>query len=82
MSIAVPYALLVQAQGGDVEALHDRGVTWVSFKPIPELACDVDFALHKFPDLGVLTGRCKVSVTSMHAGTAATATTTSAFTSI
>jgi AraC-like DNA-binding protein len=49
-------ALLVQAQGRNVEALHERGVTWVSFKPIPDLACGIDFALRKLPDLGVLSG--------------------------
>jgi AraC-like DNA-binding protein len=46
----------VQAQSSDVEALHDRGVTWVSFKPIPDLACGIDFALRKFSDLGLLSG--------------------------
>jgi AraC-like DNA-binding protein len=46
----------VRAQSSDVEALHERGVTWVSFKPIPDLACGIDFALHKFPDLGLLSG--------------------------
>jgi AraC-like DNA-binding protein len=56
MSNRGPDALLVQAQGCDVEALYERGVTWVSFKPIPDLACDVDFALRKLPDLGVLSG--------------------------
>jgi AraC-like DNA-binding protein len=46
----------VQAQGRDVEALHERGVTWVSFKPLPDRACAIDFALRKLPDLGVLSG--------------------------
>ncbi len=49
-------ALLVQAQGRDVEPLHERGVTWVSFEPMPDLACGVDFALRKLPGLGVLSG--------------------------
>ncbi|HEY7301412.1 MAG TPA: AraC family transcriptional regulator [Xanthobacteraceae bacterium] len=46
----------VQAQAADVESLYDRGVTWVSFKPMPDLACGIDFALRKFPDLGLLSG--------------------------
>lgn len=56
MSARAVDAVQVQAQAGDVEALHDRGVTWVSFKPMPELACGIDFALHKFPELGLLSG--------------------------
>ena len=46
----------VQAQASDVESLHERGVTWVSFKPMPDLDCGIDFALRKFPDLGLLSG--------------------------
>jgi len=46
----------VQAQGRDVESLHERGVTWVSFKPILDGACSIDFALRKLPDLGLLSG--------------------------
>jgi AraC-like DNA-binding protein len=46
----------VQAQSCGVEALHDRGMTWVSFKPMPDVACGIDFALRKFPDLGLLSG--------------------------
>jgi AraC-like DNA-binding protein len=49
-------AVQVQAQAADVESLYDRGVTWVSFKPMPDLACGIDFALRKFPDLGLLSG--------------------------
>ena len=49
-------AVQVKARDGDVESLHDRGVTWVSFKPMPDLACGIDFALRKFPDLGLLSG--------------------------
>jgi|SRR5262245_11001987 len=49
-------ALLVQAQGGAVQSLHDRGLTWVSFDPMPQRACRIDFALRKFPDLGLLSG--------------------------
>ena len=46
----------VQAQGRDVESLHERGVTWVSFKPIPDRVCGIDFALRKLPGLGLLSG--------------------------
>jgi AraC-like DNA-binding protein len=31
-------------------------MTWVSFKPIPDLACDIDFTLRKLPELGLLSG--------------------------
>jgi hypothetical protein len=53
---AVQEQVQVQAQAADVESLHDRGVTWVSFKPMPDLACGIDFVLRKFPDLGLLSG--------------------------
>jgi AraC-like DNA-binding protein len=49
-------ALLVQAQGPAVQSLHERGLTWVSFDPIPGHACRIDFALRKLPDLGLLSG--------------------------
>ena len=49
-------ALLVQAQSGAVRSLYERGLTWVSFEPMPKLACRLDFALRKFPDLGLLSG--------------------------
>ena len=49
-------ALHVRARDGAVRSLHERGVTWVSFKPMPDLACGIDFALRKFPDLGLLSG--------------------------
>jgi AraC-like DNA-binding protein len=58
MSARAANAEQVQAQGRDVESLHERGVTWVSFKPIvdAERTCGIDFALRKFPDLGLLSG--------------------------
>jgi AraC-like DNA-binding protein len=56
MSTRAADSVKVQAQASDVESLHDRGVTWVSFKPMPDLACGIDFALRKFPDLGLLSG--------------------------
>jgi AraC-like DNA-binding protein len=49
-------ALHVRAQDGAVQSLHERGVTWVSFKPMPDLACGIDFTLRKLPDLGLLSG--------------------------
>jgi AraC-like DNA-binding protein len=56
MSTRAANAEQVQAQHRDVESLHERGVTWVSFKPIPDRTCSIDFALRKFPDLGLLSG--------------------------
>jgi AraC-like DNA-binding protein len=67
MSTHAADAVQVRAESGDVETLHDRGVTWVSFKPIPDLACGIDFALHKFPDLGLLSGTVQ-GVRHEHAG--------------
>jgi AraC-like DNA-binding protein len=48
--------LQVQAQGAGVRSLLDRGMTWVSFDPIPDLSCKIDFALRKLPGLGLLSG--------------------------
>jgi AraC-like DNA-binding protein len=56
MSICAPGALHVQAQGSAVQSLHEHGLTWVSFKPIPDVVCGIDFKLHKLPDLGLLSG--------------------------
>lgn len=56
MSTRATIAEQVQAQDRDVESLHERGVTWVSFKPIPARSCSIDFALRKFPELGLLSG--------------------------
>ena len=49
-------ALHVQAQNSAVRSLHERGLTWVSFEPMPNLACRLDLAIRKFPDLGLLSG--------------------------
>jgi len=49
-------AVRVQARGAAVQSLHDRGVTWVSFRPMVDLACGIDFTLRKFADLGLLSG--------------------------
>src|SRR4029434_5102632 len=56
MSTRAADALYVRAKGEAVQSLHERGVTWVSFKPIPDVACGIDFALRKLPDLGLLSG--------------------------
>jgi len=56
MSMRATDAVQVLAQGGEVKSLYDSGVTWVSFKPLPDRACGIDFALRKFPDLGLLSG--------------------------
>jgi AraC-like DNA-binding protein len=56
MRTRAPDAEHVVARGGDVESLHERGVTWVSFKPLPGLACGIDFTLRKFGDLGLVSG--------------------------
>jgi AraC-like DNA-binding protein len=56
MSTGAPDALHVQAHSGAVRSLHERGLTWVSFEPMPNLACHLDFAIRKFPDLGLLSG--------------------------
>ncbi|MFC7697302.1 AraC family transcriptional regulator [Bradyrhizobium sp. GCM10028915] len=56
MTTRVADVVQVQAQASDVESLHDRGVTWVEFKPMPDVACSIDFGLRKFPDFGLLSG--------------------------
>ena len=49
-------ALRVQAHGGAVRSLYQRGLTWVSFRPMPDLACGIDFDIRKLPGLGLLSG--------------------------
>jgi len=46
----------VQARGSAVQSLHESGVTWVSFNPMADVACGIDFTLRKFADLGLLSG--------------------------
>jgi hypothetical protein len=67
MSKRAANSVQVQAQANDVESLHDRGVTWVSFKAMPDLACGIDFTLRKCPDLGLLSGTVH-GVRHEHAG--------------
>ena len=56
MSAGAADAVYVKCEGSGVESLHERGITWVSFKPIPDLACGIDFALRKSSELGLLSG--------------------------
>lgn len=49
-------ALHVQERGAAVCSLYQRGLTWVSFQPMPDLACGIDFAIRKLPGLGLLSG--------------------------
>ena len=56
----------VRAHGGAVRALHDQGLTWVKFDPIPDLACDIDFGMRQLPELGLLSGTVR-GVRHVHA---------------
>ena len=49
-------AVHVQASGAAVRSLYQRGLTWVSFHPMPDVACGIDFAIRKLPGLGLLSG--------------------------
>jgi AraC-like DNA-binding protein len=60
------HALRVRANGDAVKALHDKGMTWVTFDPIPDLVCDIDFGIRKLPDLGLLSGTVR-GVRHVHA---------------
>jgi len=51
-----PDAERVEASGTEVRSLHERGVTWVSFKPMSKFECRIDFSLRKFRNLGLLSG--------------------------
>jgi len=50
------YSLHLQERGDAVRSLYQRGLTWVSFHPMPDLACGIDFAIRKLPGLGLLSG--------------------------
>jgi AraC-like DNA-binding protein len=56
MGMCAADAVQVQARGDAVQSLHDRGVTWVSFRPMPDFVSDIDFRLRKLPGLGLLSG--------------------------
>src|SRR5262245_28970449 len=59
-------ALRVNAHGDAVQTLHDQGLTWVTFDPIPGLVCDIDFGIRKLPELGLLSGTVR-GVRHVHA---------------
>jgi len=59
-------ALHVKAHGTAVRTLRERELTWVSFDPIPGLACEIDFGIRKSLDLGLLSGTVR-GVRHMHA---------------
>ena len=59
-------ALRVKAHGDAVRTLQDQGLTWVTFDPIPDLVCDIDFGIRKLPELGLLSGTVR-GVRHVHA---------------
>ncbi len=59
-------ALHVKAHGDAVRTLRDQGLTWVTFDPIPDLVCDIEFGVRKLPDLGLLSGTVR-GVRHVHA---------------
>jgi AraC-like DNA-binding protein len=59
-------ALRVKAHGDAVRTLRDQGLTWVTFDPIPDLVCDIDFSIRKLPKLGLLSGTVR-GVRHVHA---------------
>src|SRR5215471_6445266 len=66
MSKPASDAVRVAAKGSAVRHLYERGLTWMSFEAMPNLACRIDFALRKLPDLGLLSGTVQV-VRHVHA---------------
>ena len=56
----------VKAHGDAVRTLHDEGLTWVAFDPIPDLVCDIDFGIRRLPELGLLSGTVR-GVRHVHA---------------
>jgi AraC-like DNA-binding protein len=66
MAHAAVDALRVKAYGDAVRSLHDQGSTWVTFDPIPDLVCDIDFGIRKLPELGLLSGTVR-GVRHVHA---------------
>src|SRR5215469_2008151 len=49
-------AEIVRVRGRDVQSLHQRGVTWVSFTPMSDRVGGINFAIRKLPGLGLLSG--------------------------
>jgi AraC-like DNA-binding protein len=66
MGHAAAGALRVRAHGDAVRTLRDQGLTWVTFDPIPDLACNIDFSIRKLPELGLLSGTVR-GVRHVHA---------------
>jgi len=56
----------VKAHGDAVRTLHDQGLTWVRFDPIPDLVCDIDFGMRQLRELGLLSGTAR-GVRHVHA---------------
>lgn len=56
----------VKAHGDAVRSLHDQGLTWVTFDPIPDFVCGIDFGVRKLPELGLLSGTVR-GVRHVHA---------------
>src|SRR6185437_13593200 len=52
----IQHVEIVRARGRAVQSLHERGITWVSFAPIPDRAGSIDFVMRKLPGLGLLSG--------------------------
>ena len=59
-------ALHIKAHGDAVRTLHEEGLTWVTFDPIPEVVCAIDFGVRKLPELGLLSGTVR-GVRHVHA---------------
>jgi AraC-like DNA-binding protein len=59
-------AVRVKAHGQAVKTLYEQGLTWVTFDPIRDLVCDIDFATRKLPEFGLLSGTVR-GVRHVHA---------------
>jgi len=66
MARAAVDAWRVKARGDAVRTLHDQGLTWVKFDPIPDLVGDIDFGMRQLPELGLLSGTVR-GVRHVHA---------------
>jgi AraC-like DNA-binding protein len=49
-------AMHVKVRGDGVRSLYQRGLTWVSLQPIPNLACGADITTRQMPGLGLQSG--------------------------
>jgi AraC-like DNA-binding protein len=66
MAHAAIDAWQVRAHGDAVRTLRDQAFTWVTFDPIRDLVCDIDFGIRKLPELGLLSGTVR-GVRHVHA---------------